>query len=151
MESPQHNHTAFLLRARRTLLAENTVHENPTRPKSSEMRYAEPEEGLLYVDTFLGHGQFVGEEAVWAQGEPVWALNYAGHVTGPGFNPDFLRDALMAATKEAPYRGPIEYQQGTLLYVNTFAGDMDWFFGREEIYHRGVSIYECVYHGGTVG
>lgn len=149
--NPRHDAAiSFLLRAREGT-RDMIPQENPTRPDSHELRYAEPDDGWLYVDSFLGHGAFGGTEVIWQNGVPLWTLHYCGHVTGPGFDADFLREALRQATPEDPFRGPIEYQQGSLMYVNSHAGDFAWFFGREEVYQHGNCLYECIYHGSTLG
>ena len=139
----------FLLRAKRATYAAGGEESAPSRPGSHDLRYEE-DGGWLYVDSYLGGERFIGEEAVWKDGVPVWAMNYSGRVAGKGFDGDFLKAALLRVPESAPYRGPIEYQDGPLLYCNTSAGAPDWFFGREEIFRSGVSVYECIYHGGIV-
>lgn len=140
----------FILRAKRATYAGDGPKSASSRPQSQDFHYAEPELGLLYIDSYLGGSHFAGEEAVWHLEKPLWAMNYCGHTTGEGFDSAFLKAALLQAPEEAPLRGPIEYQEGSLLYVNNCAGDMGWFFGREEIFSNGVSVYECVYHGGII-
>lgn len=139
----------FLLRAKCSTYAANGQEVASSRPASHDLRYEE-ENGWLYIDTYLGSECFIGEEAVWKDNTPIWSMNYSGRVIGKGFDGGFLKEALLRVPKNAPYRGPIEYQDGPLLYCNTWAGEPDWFFGREEIFKSGVSIYECIYHGGIV-
>ncbi len=149
METLPHELTAFLLRAKRKTYAGKGA-EAPvsSRPKSHDLEYEEP--GFLYIDTYLGSRQFAGQEAVYRDGVPVWAMNYCGVVTGEGFSGDFLKEALLRVPEDAPFRGPIEYQDGPHLYCNTAAGTPERFMGREEIFQNGVSVYECLYHGGTL-
>lgn len=140
--------TAFLIRAKRGTYAARAGEAPSSRPGSHDLHYEEGD--WRYIDTYLGSERFTGEEAVWHEGKPVWAMNYSGRVTGEGFSGEFLKDALLLVPEDAPFRGPIEYQDGQHLYVNTCAGGVDWFYGREEIFVGGVSVYECVYHGGAV-
>lgn len=149
METLHTDFIGFLLRAKHSTYAANGQENDSSRPNSHDLRYEE-ENGWLYIDSYLGGEQFAGEEAVWKDGVPVWSMNYCGRVTGNGFDGDFLKEALLRVPTQAPYRGPIEYQDGSFLYCNTYAGELGWFFGREEIYHSGVSIYECIYHGGMI-
>lgn len=150
-ESPLQILKAFLVRAKRATYAGNGIQqEDASRPQSKNLRYEEAEHGLRYLDSYFGQEQFAGEEAVWKDQTPLWIMNYCGRSIAEGFDAAFLKAALSQVAEDAPYRGPIEYQEGSLLYVNNFAGDMRWFFGREEIYKSGVSVYECVYHGGAV-
>lgn len=140
---------AFLVRAKQATYAGQGPEATPSRPASHDLHYSEAD-GWLYIDTYLGGDGFAGEEAVWKDGSPIWAMNYCGRTTGEGFDSSFLKAALRNVPEDAPFRGPIEYQDGPHLYVNTYSGDPGWFFGREEIYHGGVSVYECIYHGGLV-
>jgi hypothetical protein len=149
MENLRKDFTDFLLRAKRSTYAASGAERASSRPESHDLQYEE-ENGWLYIDTYLGSERFIGEEAVWKDGTPIWAMNYSGRVIGKGFDGDFLKEALLRVPEQSPYRGPIEYQEGSFLYCNTSAGEPDWFFGREEIFKNGVSIYECIYHGGIV-
>ena len=150
MEKDRRTFIEFLLRAKRATYAAGEGASESSRPNSHDLRYEEADGGWLYIDSYLGSERFLGEEAVWKDGVPVWAMNYSGRVVGKGFDGDFLKAALFQVPESAPYRGPIEYQDGPMLYCNTVAGAPDWFFGREEIFRSGVSVYECVYHGGVV-
>ncbi len=149
MESLPQGFSEFLIRAKRAAYAGGGPQCPPSRPASHDLSYEE-DDGWLYIDSYLGGNRFTGEEAVWKDGAPVWAMNYSGRVLTDGFSGDFLKEALLRVPADAPYRGPIEYQDGRLLYCNAYAGGPDWFFGREEIFSGGVSAYECVYHGGRV-
>lgn len=149
MEIPHNEFVDFLMRAKCSTYAAKGQESDSSRPQSHDLHYEE-EDGWLYIDSYIGSEQFAGEEAVWKDGIPIWSMNYCGRVTGNGFDGDFLKEALLRVPQHAPYRGPIEYQDGSFLYCNTYAGEPGWFFGREEIYHSGVSIYECIYHGGMI-
>ena len=143
---------AFLVRAKRATNAATASAPDAaaSRPGARDLRYEEAEGGWSYLVSDLGGPRFAGQEVVWKDGAPVWAMNYCGMVTGEGFDSGFRREALRAVPEDAPYRGPIEYQRDDMLYVNNYAGELPWFFGREEIYRKGVSIYTCMYHGGAV-
>lgn len=150
MEILPQRFSAFLVRAKRATYAAHGAESAPSRPQSHDFRYEEEGDGWLYIDTYVGSASFAGEEAVWKDGMPIWAMNYCGHVLGEGFDGDFLKAALIRVPEEAPYRGPIEYQEGPFLYCNSAMGAPDWFFGREEIFKSGVSVYELMYHGGFI-
>lgn len=119
-----------------------------TRPASHDFRYKEGD--YMYHDTYLGGEEFAGEEAVWRKGVAVWAMNYIGRVLDDRFSGDFLKEALRAADKKMPYRGPEIYQSGEYTYRCKVTGDFTWFQGFEEIYLNDVKVYECVFHGGKV-
>lgn len=138
----------FLLRAKRQTYAGKGLPSAPCRPASHDFTYSEG--GLFYQDTYLGGERFAGEEAVWADGKPVWAMNYAGRLLGEGFSGDFLKEALLLGTPEAPWRGPAEYTSGDMRYLCRAQGCMEWFCGEEEIYLGHEKIYECRFHGGSI-
>ncbi len=119
-----------------------------TRPASHDFRYEDGD--YMYHDTYLGGEEFAGEEAVWRKGVAVWAMNYIGRVLDDRFSGDFLKEALRAADKKMPYRGPEIYQSGEYTYRCKVTGDFTWFQGYEEIYLNDVKVYECVFHGGKV-
>ena len=119
-----------------------------TRPASHDFRYERGD--YMYHDTYVGGEEFAGEEAVWKNGITVYAMNYMGRVLDDRFSGDFLKEALRAADKKMPYRGPEIYQSGEYTYRCKVTGDFAWFQGYEEIYWNDVKVYECVFHGGLV-
>ena len=119
-----------------------------TRPASHDFRYEDGD--YMYHDTYVGGEEFAGEEAVWKKGVTVWAMNYIGRVLDDRFSGDFLKEALRAADKRMPYRGPEIYQSGEYTYRCKVTGDFTWFQGFEEIYLNDVKVYECVFHGGKI-
>ena len=80
----------------------------------------------------------------------VYAMNYCGRTLDERFSGDFLKEALRAAIKECPYRGPQEYESGQYRYKTQVNGDIYWFQGYEEIYCQEMKVYECFYHGGIM-
>ena len=138
----------FLLRAKRATYAGKGPEGAPSRPASHDLHYQEGD--LTYIDSYLGGERFAGEEAVWHAGAPVWAMNYVGRVTGEGFSGDFLKAALLRCTPDMPFRGPREYRDGDCLYRCSVTGEFGWFRGTETIAFQGRTVYECLFHGGSV-
>ena len=139
---------AFRLEANVNTYAAFKNEVDETRPASHDYRY---ENGrYMYHDTYVGGEKFAGEEAVWKDGDPVYAMNYLGRVLGDGFSGSFLKEALRAADAKMPYRGPEIYQSGEYVYRCNVTGDFTWFQGYEEIYMNDIKVYECVFHGGLV-
>lgn len=122
----------FLIRAKQATYAGNGAHVASCRPNSKDLSYQEDD--LSYYDTYLGGSHFIGEEAVWSAGNPCWAMNYSGRLLDNSFSFDFLKEALLHASPEMPYRGPELYQQGDLTYKCSVHGEFTWFYGYEEIY-----------------
>jgi len=147
-QPPRASLIPFLIRAKRACYAGHGGEQAPARPESHDLAYSEGD--LFYFDTYLGGERFVGEEALWVQRRPVWGMNYAGRTLAPGFNGDFLKEALAAVPEDAPYRGPALYTRGASSYHCIVNGDFDWFEGYEEIFSEGVKVFECRFHGGAI-
>ncbi len=138
----------FLIRAKRATYAGKGAETASSRPGSHDLVYSEGD--LTYYDTYLGGERFAGEEALWKSGVPFWSMNYAGRVTGAPFSGDFLKEALLHVPEDAPCRGPETYEKGDYRYTCPVDGDSGWFQGKENICFRGVTIYECFFHGGMI-
>lgn len=144
----QNEFVEFLIRAKKKTYAGKGAEAASTRPNSHDLIYEEG--GLKYIDTYLGEGLFTGEEAMWLNDTPFWAMNYSGRVTGGHFSGDFLKLALSNVPKENPYRGPEYFEDGEYTYYCKTDGTPEWFQGYEEIRYSGEKIYECYFHGGIV-
>ena len=51
------------------------------RQKSHDLAYSKG--AYEYLDSYFGGEDFIGEEVVYHQNEPVWAMNYYGSVLEP--------------------------------------------------------------------
>lgn len=138
----------FLIKAKRNTYAANKGKCESCRTGSMDFRYEEGE--FVYLDSYLGSEEFIGEEAVWQNGRAVWGMNYCGRVTGEHFSGEFLDEALLRCSMEIPYRGPLVYQNGKYVYHCKVDGDFEWYHGCEEIYYDGKKIYECYFHGSKL-
>ena len=138
----------FLIRAKRACYAGKGAEAKPSRPNSHDLEYIEGP--LKYIDTYLGGKKFAGEEALWEDGKPFWAMNYVGREIAAGFSADFLKEALYLAPEECPFRGPEEHVNGEYVYRCRVEGDASWFYGYEEIFFKNERIYECAFHGGDI-
>lgn len=140
---------AFLIRAKRATYAANGVRvAAPLRPNSRDYQYAEGP--LTYIDSFLGGVKFAGEEALFRDRQPLWAMNYLGRALSGDFSSDFLKEALLRASVDSPFRGPPEYHNDAYTYKCSVKGNFHWFYGYEEIYFQGEKVYECAFHGGDI-
>ncbi len=136
----------FRLEANRNTYAGYADQCSGSRLKSHDYSYEKGD--YLYYDTWLGGEKFSGEEAIWKNGEAIYAMNYFGRVLDERFSGDFLKEALRSSSKDSPFRGPAHYQSGEYIYKTKVIGDMDWFQGYEEIFCQDIKVYECYYHGG---
>lgn len=149
---PQQNDIiAFLLRAKAAAYAGDGPHAASSRPASIDLPYQEGD--LYYYDTYLGGLKFIGEEAVWQAGTPLWGMNYYGWMEiddiPAGFSP-FLKAALRHVPEQAPFRGPQRFADGAFTYRCKWQGEFERYTGREAIFFNGQKIYELVFHGGSI-
>ena len=140
--------------------ANKSSYANKDAPKASSYRlksedYHFEKDGLIYHDTYFGSRDFIGEEIVYKDNEPVWGMNYYGYLLSEATSEKelyiFLRKALMQEYSDIlPVRGPTNFQNGDWEYGNSADGELDRFTGTEEIYRAGVLVYKCHYHGGFI-
>lgn len=138
----------FRLEANRNTYAAFMNETESTRFDSHDFRYEK--ENYAYHDTYVGGEQFAGEEAIWKNGQAVYAMNYMGRVLGEEFSGNFLKEALRKANEKMPYRGPEYYQSGEYIYKCKVSGEFSWFQGVEEIFCNQNKVYECYFHGGIL-
>src|SRR3989344_8152746 len=124
-----------------------------SHPKSDDYHFEKGD--LIYHDTYFGARDFIGEEVVYKDGEPVWAMNYYGFILKPEASTkevyNILRPALMQEYNDIlPVRGPKEYKEGESIYRNSVEGGLKRFSGTEEIELKGEKVYNCWYHGGAI-
>lgn len=103
--------------------ANKSTYANKDASKVSSYRlksedYHFEKDGLIYHDTYFGSRDFIGEEVVCKNSEPVWGMNYYGYILSDKTDHkelyNFLRDALMKTSSSdiIPVRGPKNHQQG---------------------------------------
>lgn len=144
----------FLNEANKSAYAnKDTPKTTSTREKSEDYHFEKG--GLIYHDTYFGARDFIGEEVVYKDGEPVWAMNYYGFILKPKASTkevySILRSALIQEYNDIlPVRGPREYKEGESMYRNYSEGSLERFTGTEEIGLNGEKVYTCWYHGGSI-
>jgi hypothetical protein len=143
----------FILRAKTVTYVGNGEHVGSCRIGSHDLRFTDGK--WSYLDSYFGGTDFIGEEVVYFEDEPVWAMNYYGYI---------LRDDLLTAAeaggmikaslsrmyKEGRFLGAFEYTENDLTYIDTNEGKADHFYGREFIRRGQVIAYELMYHGGLI-
>ena len=147
----------FLIEAKRHTYAAGGPPTGSCRRASKDLGYSSGEHE--YLDSYLGAADFVGEEIVYFRKVPVWGMNYYGRSivdADDAGSPDsvgmgeVLHGALMEPPREAPYRGPRSYKKGSCDYRCSWEGELEDFFGEEEILCAGKRIYFLRFHGGSL-
>jgi Domain of unknown function (DUF5680) len=109
-----------------------------------------------YLDSYFGGTDFAGQEIVWLEDEPAWAMNYFGRIVEPA-----LIDARAAGTvikaalmrlyvDEKRFLGSFEFEHLYGRYIDCSTGGCDHFSGREMILVNDRKVYELDYRGGLI-
>ena len=143
----------FIVAAKRATYVGNGEQAAPSRPRSRDLVFSDG--SWSYRDSYFGGTDFLGQETVWRDGEPVWAMNYYGYITRPDLIDGqragaTIKGALSAMYEEGRFLGGWEWTgpQGT--YRDGSTGDVAHFHGREAITVGGVEAYALDYFGGLV-
>lgn len=138
----------FLVKAKTLTYAAKKGKIESSRQGSTDYFYQQ--DHYSYLDSFVGSSKFSGEEVVYKDEKAIWSMNYYGRVIGLHFSGDFLKEALLHVPCAYPFRGPESYTQGEYYYHNSYVGDIEYFYGKEEIYYQNIKVYEGMYHGGIL-
>ena len=108
-----------------------------------------------YLDSYFGGSDFIGEEVVYHQDNPVWGMNYYGKLLKPDMiSPEevgmMLKVSLSRMYEAGRFLGGWSHTQDMLTYHDTSQGTLDHFSGREWIEKDGEVVYALVYHGGLI-
>ena len=144
---------AFSVRAKAATYVGGGAKIPSCRPASHDLQFADGD--WTYLDSYFGGTDFIGEEAVWLTGKPVWVMNYYGYILKPELiSPaqagGMIKASLSRMYTEKRFLGGFQYREGGFTYFDTNEGDFVRFTGREWIERDGVKAYELVYHGGLV-
>jgi len=144
---------SFIVQAKASTYVGDAEHVAPSRPGSHDLHLMDGQ--WAYQDSYFGGTDFIGEEVVYFDQKPVWAMNYYGRI---------LRDDLLSAAQagqmikaslsrmymEGRFLGGFEHAENDLTYVDTSEGGPECFHGREFIRRGKELAYELVYHGGLI-
>ncbi len=143
----------FILKAKAHSYVGDGKPVDSCRPKSHDLFYEG--ERFSYLDSYFGGQDFIGEEVVYEDGQPVWAMNYYGVILQPDkINATeagkMIKAALSRMYEQGRFLGGWKYEQGDLRYQDTSKGDLSRFSGHEWITRGGEKVYELLYHGGLI-
>ena len=144
---------SFIVRAKAATYVGSGAKIASCRPASHDLQFVDGD--WAYLDSYFGGTDFIGEEAVWHAGQPVWAMNYFGYIIRPELiTPSqagqMIKASLSRMYTENRFLGGFQYSEGDLTYIDTSQGEFTRFTGREWITRGGIPAYELVYHGGLI-
>jgi hypothetical protein len=144
---------AFIIRAKQSTYVGSGQKLLPYRLGSHDLQLIEDD--WSYHDSYLGEGDFIGQEAVYYRQKVVWAMNYFGRILNPALITSaqagaMIKTSLTKMYQEGRFLGGFEHTEGEFTYVDTSEGDVRFFTGKEWISRDGEIVYELVYHGGLI-
>jgi hypothetical protein len=144
---------AFIVKAKAATYVGGGARSPSCRPGSHDLEFHEG--AFSYIDSYFGGTDFIGQEVVYYDDEPVWAMNYYGRILEPATITAaeagrIIQESLSKMYEEGRFLGGFEHDTENGIYVDTSEGDVASFTGREWITRGGVKVYELIYHGGLV-
>ncbi len=123
------------------------------RPGSHDLQFHEGT--FTYLDSYFGGTDFIGQEVVYYEGKPVWAMNYYGRILQPTLlnaaqAGQIIMGSLSTLYENGRFLGGYEYKTNLGKYTDTNQGDVFSFQGIEWIEVQNKKAYELLYHGGLV-
>lgn len=145
--------TAFIVRAKASTYVGGGAKSLPCRPGSHDLEFHEG--AFSYLDSYFGGTDFLGQEVVYYEARPVWAMNYYGRILDPARITaaqagQTIQESLSRMYREGRFLGGFEHETENGTYVDSSEGDVTSFAGAEHIAREGVRVYELLYHGGLI-
>ncbi|SMD09677.1 hypothetical protein SAMN05880593_12113 [Rhizobium sp. RU36D] len=144
---------AVIVKAKSATYVGGGVKTASSRPGSHDLAWTEGD--WRYLDSYFGGTDFLGQEALWFKDEPVWAMNYYGHILLPELIDGeragaTIKAALSALYEQGRFLGGFEWRGEHGTYLDRNEGDAAHFRGRESITVDGREAYALDYAGGLV-
>ena len=143
----------FAISAKKSTYVASGGHKASSRPGSHDLGVEAGD--WRYLDSYFGGTDFLGQEVIWFQAQPVWAMNYYGRILRADLidgsrAADTLRAALATDGSEGRLLDSLDWQGAHGSYRIRSTGNITAFSGRETIHCAGVLAYALDYHGGLV-
>ncbi|MBN2550744.1 MAG: hypothetical protein JXB15_16385 [Anaerolineales bacterium] len=143
----------FIVRAKSASYVGSGAPSLAHRPGAHDLEFHAPP--FAYLDSYFGGSDFIGEEVVYYQERPVWAMNYYGRILEPTLitgaeTGQVIKISLTVLYQQGRFLGGFEHATPLGIYTDTNRGDVASFIGREWITREGLRVYELDYHGGLI-
>lgn len=144
----------FLIKASRAGYGNNKTVITKEKDGGHTIRFKDGNFSLC--DYFYGGHPYAGQEIIYENGKPIWAMQYRGWIHDTDLSQSkiyntLLKPALLNAPDDYPFRGPSELDlENGYIYKNRWDGDMTNFQGEETIELNGKEFYKGLYFGGLV-
>ncbi len=143
----------FIVRAKAATYIGSGKESRSSRPGSHDLEFHDGE--FKYLDSYFGGADFIGEEVVYFEEKPVWAMNYYGRILQPERisaeeTGKILKNSLSQLYLENRFLGGYKFVYGRDTYFDTNKGNLEVFSGEEWIERDDRRVYELTYHGGLI-
>ncbi len=147
----QLNH--FIVRAKAGTYVGDGKKAESCRPGSHDLKFQEG--AFSYLDSYFGSMDFIGQEVVYYEDEPIWAINYYGKILEPekisaAEAGQIIKESLSRLYQAWRFLGGFEHVTGKGIYTDTSQGDPESYTGLEWITREDIRVYELLYHGGLI-
>ena len=144
---------AFIVQAKAATYVGDGEQVEPCRLGSHDLRFKNGR--WAYHDSYFGGSDFIGEEVVYFEGRPVWAMNYFGRILRedlitPAQAGQMIKASLSRMYRENRFLGGFEHTLEGFTYVDQNDGTLERFIGKESIRQGQETAYELDYHGGLI-
>ena len=145
--------TAFIIRAKSATYVGDGAPGPACRVGSHDLQFRDG--SFAYLDSYFGGTDFIGEEVIYFEDRPVWAMNYYGRILEPALitgaeTGQIIKASLSALYRQGRFLGGFEYAVEGSTYIDTNEGDASSFTGYEWIERQNLKVYELFYHGGLI-
>ena len=143
----------FIVRAKAATYIGGGKESRSCRPGSHDLEFHEKD--FKYLDSYFGGADFIGEEVVYFEEKPAWAMNYYGRILKPERitaeeTGKILKKSLSHLYLENRFLGGYKFIDGRDTYFDVNEGNPEVFNGTEWIERDGERVYELTYHGGLI-
>lgn len=143
----------FIVEAKAACYVGDGVPAPASRKGSHDLRHERG--GWAYLDSYFGGTDFIGQETVWRNGEPVWAMNYYGRILAPDFIDgaragQVIKQALSTLYLQKRFLGGFSHCVDAYRYEDRNQGTVEQFTGIERIFAGEGEVYRLDYHGGQI-
>jgi hypothetical protein len=144
---------AFIVRAKAATYVGDGKQVPPCRSGSHDLRFSDGR--WSYHDSYFGGSDFIGEEVVYFDQKPIWAMNYYGRILREDLITaaqagQIIKASLSRMYREGRFLGGFEHTEHGLTYIDASNGNVECFRGHELIRLGQETAYELDYHGGLI-
>ena len=125
----------------------------PYRLGSIDFQYDDPDKGFVYLSSRFGRFDFITQEILYWSDEPIWAMNYYGHLRNQEDRnrvEEIAKQSMAHLYMQERFLGGIEEVIGNSSYNEKSEGTLLSFKGQGTVSYKNLQLFEFYYHGGLL-